>query len=723
MRGIRVLKAVSSAVRLNILNALFDHGPLSYTELMSFLKMNPSRDAGRFAYHLKFLLKADLIEADVESKKYRLTDLGKMVIDVAEEIEKRSLRVQRILVRTSRFTLEEFDTTRIADSLIKEAGMPPELAQKIAKEAEKRLLKARTRYLTAPLIREVVNGILIERGLEEYRHKLTRLGIPVHDVSACLLRGKTSVDASSTFEEFGRNVLEEYTLLNILPRDIADAYLSGEIHIHSLGSWILKPSEIIHDLRFFIKNGLSPTSANISQPFIKPPRSLDSALNLVFNVLLQTSRETDGTQVLEYFNVFLAPFLKGLDTATVKEALRFFILNVSRHVNVSINLELTVPEFLADKPVVAGLTSGCYGDFLDESQLLASLILEVFAEESLEKPLLNPKFIVKIRRETFTNGKASAILLRAHCLASERGTPYFANLLDENGQYSTFSPSGGFLKADFKGDWEIDTLRTGILGIVTVNLPRIAYECDKDEAKFFTLLRERLEMAARALEIKYKALKQRGRSFLPFLAHSANSDQYFRVENTARLINLVGLKEASETLGGKSIYEDENSLNFASKIVKQVLEFIPRGRRERRLLPSASPSADASERLAKQDIERFGVAKVRFLGTREKPYYSAFGRISLQNLEIPAKILVVERELYKPLVGGNLTVLELGDTEYTPETLFSLTKRLIENYKLELFTYNRNLTYCSQCRKSWFGTLQKCPECGSVGTLTAFTRF
>ncbi|MEM2780561.1 MAG: ArsR family transcriptional regulator, partial [Candidatus Bathyarchaeia archaeon] len=183
-RGIRILKAISSAVRHNILNALFDHGPLSYTELMSLLKMNPSRDAGRFAYHLKFLLKTDLIEADVETKKYHLTDLGKMVIDLSEEIEKRSSRTQRILVRTSRFTLEEFDTTKIANSLIKEAGMPPELAQKIAKEAEKRLLKAKTRYLTAPLIREVVNGILIEKGLEEHRHKLTRLGMPVHDVSA-----------------------------------------------------------------------------------------------------------------------------------------------------------------------------------------------------------------------------------------------------------------------------------------------------------------------------------------------------------------------------------------------------------------------------------------------------------------------------------------------------------------------------------------------------------
>ncbi|MEM4713516.1 MAG: anaerobic ribonucleoside-triphosphate reductase [Candidatus Bathyarchaeia archaeon] len=723
LRGIRVLKAVSSAVRLNILTALFDYGPLSYTELMSFLKMNPSRDAGRFAYHLKFLLKADLIEADVESKKYRLTDLGKMVIGVAEEIEKRSLRAERILVRTSRFTLEEFDTTKIANSLIKEAGMPPELAQKIAKEAEKRLLKARIRYLTAPLVREVVNGILIEKGLEEYRHKLTRLGLPVHDVSAYLLKGKATVNASSVCEDFGRNVLEEYTLLNVLPRDIADAYLSGEIHLHGLGYWILKPSEIIHDLRFFIKSGLDPSLSNIFQPSIRPPKSFESALNLTLNILLQTSKETDGTQVLEYFNVFFAPFLKGLDKDTLKEALRLFIISVSNHVNASINLELTIPEFLADKPAI-GLAGGCYGDYLNESQLLASLLLEVFEEENAEKPLLNPKLIVKIRPETLKNNNAADILLKAHHLALERGMPYFVNLSGKNEQYTVFSPSGSVLKADFKEDWEIDTLRTGILGLVTVNLPRIAYECGKDERKLSALLRERLEMAARALEIKYRALKQRGRGFLPFLTHSANGDQYFRVEGAARLINLVGLKEASEALSGKSIYEDEKTQKFASEIIKHVLEFLPKsGRREKRLIPSALPCAVASERLAKQDIERFGIAKVRFQGTREKPHYSIYGRINLQNWETQSKILAIEKELYDPLAGGSLTVFELGETEYTSETLLSFTKKLVEDYKLWFFTYNRNLTHCSQCRKSWFGMLQKCPICSSVGTLTTFKRF
>jgi len=86
-RGVKVLKAVSSPLRLQILNLFFDKGSLSYTELMNQLKMNPSRDAGRFAYHLKFLLKANLVEVDSGAKKYYLTDLGKMVIDVADRVE------------------------------------------------------------------------------------------------------------------------------------------------------------------------------------------------------------------------------------------------------------------------------------------------------------------------------------------------------------------------------------------------------------------------------------------------------------------------------------------------------------------------------------------------------------------------------------------------------------------------------------------------------------
>ncbi len=385
-----MLKAVSSPLRLQILNLLFDRGPLSYTELMSQLKMNPSRDAGRFAYHLKFLLKADLAETDVETRKYLLTELGKMVIDVADRIDKKALKTKTTLVRTSRLALEEFDTNKIANSLIKEAKMPAELAQKIAKEAEKQLTRSKTKYLTAPLVREVVNTILIENGLEDYRHKLTRLGVPVHDVTTLIETKNKNLQATPSVQELaGQTVFKEYTLLNILPRDISDAHLSGALHIDNLNSWILKPSEIMHDLRFFIEKGLNLEEINPNLQSYPPPQDLEHAIDLTLNALLYTAREVDSTQTVDYFNVFLSPFAKNVEPTKIKQLLRLFTSNLTRHTNVSLGLELAPPSFLEKKPAIGALGKrvGTYKDFKEQAQLLASLLLEALDEERTHKPL------------------------------------------------------------------------------------------------------------------------------------------------------------------------------------------------------------------------------------------------------------------------------------------------------------------------------------------------
>ncbi|MDH5754679.1 MAG: ArsR family transcriptional regulator [Candidatus Bathyarchaeota archaeon] len=729
LHGVKVLKAISSSIRLRILNLLFDKGPLSYTELMSSLKMNPSRDAGRFAYHLKFLLKADLIEADVEAKKYCLTELGKIVIDVADEIAKKAFKPRKMLVRTSHSALEEFDANKITDSLTKEANMPAELAQKVAKEVEKRLLKSKTKYLTAPLVREVVNAVLIEKGLEEYRHKLTRLGLPVYDVSTLVeTKSKASQGSASIHETAGEIVLKEYMLLNIFPRDIADANLSGLLHINGLSYWVLKPSEIMHDLRFFFKNGLNLEKINAFQPSYPPPKSLDSALSATFNVLLHSAKEVGEAQTLDYFNVFLAPFVKDIETSKVKEAFRLFISNINQHVaSVSLGLELAIPDFMAEKQAIGpfGKRLDNYGDFTGESQLIASLLFEIFAEESVHKPLLNPRIIVKICPETFVNEKAKTVLLQAHRLAGEKGIPYFANLLGKTSENSVFSASGFRLRADLMGDWEIDILRTGSLGCVTINLPRIAYESKRDETKFFEILKERLEMATRALEIKHRALKQNGKGLLPFLMQNVDGDQYFRLEYCSRLINLVGLKEAAEAFHGKNIYDDGKALEFAQQITQHILAFTRKigKRRGKRLTPALLPSFKASERLAQLDIERYGIAKVRFSGTREKPFYSTVSKLTLQDGEIPQEFLKVERKLRGLHAGGCLTVIELGKVEHNPDELMSLTKQIVENYGIEFFTYDRQLTYCVNCKRSWFGLLHKCPSCGATSTLTVFNRF
>ncbi|MCJ7560106.1 ArsR family transcriptional regulator [Candidatus Bathyarchaeota archaeon] len=726
-RGVKILKAISSSLRLHILNLLFDKGALSYTELMNSLKMNPSRDAGRFAYHLKFLLKADLIEADAEAKKYFLTDLGKMVIDVADRVEKKAFKPRGMLVRTSHSTLEEFDANKIANSLIREARMPAEQAQKVAKEAEKRLLKSKTKYLTAPLVREVVNVILVEKGMEDYRHKLTRLGMPVHEVTALIEAKDGAQDSAAILSKAGKTVFGEYTLLNVFPRDIADAHVSGAIHVDGLGTWILKPNEAMHDLRFFLQNGL-----RLDDPLqlsAGPPQSFEAALSIAFNVLLHASREINEMQTFDYFNVFLAPFIRGMDAARIKESLRLFLLNVNQHADAALGLELSIPKFIAEKAAVGpqGKICGKYGDFAEESRLLASLAIEVFAEESSPKPLLNPKLIIKISNEALTDENAKAVLLKAHSLAAERGTPYFANMLQKEEKYAVFSASGIKLEADLTGDWETDTLRTGCLGYVTINLPRIVHESEKDKNKFFEILKERCELAARALGIKYSVLKQHGKSSLPFMMQSSNGDTYFRLENCSRIINFAGFKESVETFCDKNISHEE-SVKFAEEIIQNILAFKNKiGRKHgKRLFPAILRSLEASERLAQLDVEKYGIAKVKFSGTREKPFYSTTKRLHLQvgNFPyVPSESLETERKLKGLNAGGNLSIIALEGTEYKPEELMNLTRHLIENQAVEFFTYNRIITYCDNCRKSWFGVLHKCPSCGSISTLTTFDRF
>lgn len=724
-RGVKVLKAVSSPLRLQFLNLLFDRNALSYTELMTALKMNPSRDAGRFAYHLKFLLKTSLVEADVETKKYFLTDLGKMIIDVADRVEKNAQKTKTMLVRTSHSTLEEFDSSKITNALIKEAKMPPDQAQRTAKETEKLLEKSKTKYLTAPLIREIVNTILIQKGQEHYRHKLTRLGLPVHEVTS-LIEGKdTSQGADSILRRAGQTIFEEYTVLNVLPRDIADAHASGAIHINNLSTWLLKPNEVVHDVRFFLQNGLKTTNMLILCE--RPPETFESALSLLFSLMLHSTSEIDDLQTLDHFNLFLAPFMRDLALSAAKEHLRLFLLRINQHVEAAINLTLSLPSIIAEKSAIGpqGKTVGKYADFAEESLLLASLILEIIREESIAKMLLNPRIILKINKETLSNDKAKAIALMAHELAAERGVVYFSNAYSDVKKPVSFSSTGSRFEPDLTGDWETDTLRTGRLGMVTVNLPRIAQESEKDSTKFFDLLRERYELAARALEIKSRMLRQREKVVLPFMTQNANGDKYFRLENCSSLVNFAGLQETIDAFGKR---ESATGSGFKWELLQNIVNLKMKGgkRRGKRLFPVILQSREASERLAQLDVDKYGVAKVKFSGVREKPFYSTVKRLRLQAgnpLGISAESLEEIQRLKVLNPGGNLSVIELGQTDYRSEDLLNLTLLLFENQIAEFIAYNRAITYCCNCDKSWFGVLHKCPVCGAISTLTVFDRF
>ncbi|UCE29075.1 MAG: helix-turn-helix domain-containing protein [Candidatus Bathyarchaeota archaeon] len=733
--GLRVLKAVSSSMRLKVLNLLLNRGPLSYTEIMKILRLNPTRDAGRFAYHLKFLLETDLIEPDTEAKKYRLTDLGRTIIDVTEDIEKRFFKRKKIFVRTSRLAMEEFNRSRIIDSLVREANIPTDLAQKIARETEGRLSEFKTKYLTAPLIREFVNTILVEKGLEEYRHKLTRLGLPVYDVTQLILsKGAAPLGVEAVHNAAGDAVLEEYTLLNVLPRDIADAHLSGRLHLNNLGWWILKPNEFMHDLRFFFQHGMDLGRTSLTGVSSPPPRSLESALSAASSVLKIASTETSGEQAFDYFNVFLAPFAQGLSEERIRESLRTFAINLSQSssdegssTRASLGLELVVPSFLEKKRAigVGGKKTDRYGDFVEESRLIASLLLEVMFEDSRHKPIFNPSLIMKMRPEVFKNKECSSVLFQSHRLAAERGLPYFANLRSKDERYASYTSTGCRFSADWKGDWELDTLQTGSVDSAVLNLPRASYDAEGSRSVFFRLLDERLEMAWRALEIKYRTLRQRAREgLLPFLTQKADGNCYSRLENATRLISFVGLNETVESFLGKAIPNSSEAMDFAKEIVEYLSECTQSYAKkpETRTALSMVPSTDTAKRLAELDVEHCGWEKVHVQGTREQPFYTDMVTVPLTTEVSWKRRLSIEEEFHKLAPGSHLAVIQLTDSKQEPERLLSATREIVSKYEVGLYAYSRNLAYCSSCQKTFYGIPPKCPSCGSVNMLICFSR-
>ncbi|MFC1755644.1 anaerobic ribonucleoside-triphosphate reductase, partial [Thermoproteota archaeon] len=342
-----IYSVIASSNRLEILRILNTKGPLSYSELKTLAGFKSKKESGKFAYHLRKLVRQMLITLNRQERKYTVTSLGRLVLNVTRQIEEQSVvESGKLYVRTSRQTMEEFNSDKILQSLVKEAGMPVELAQRITSETEARLYKFQTIYLTAPLIREMVNALLVEHGLEEYRHKLTRLGLPIYDISELVNNtGFGDGDVGSVLSMTASAVFSEYLMLSQLPRDVTDAHLAGEIHITNGGSWGLMPDTIFYDLEALRNNGIDLKGKLTIVPRIEPPKKLNEALNILVNLIALLSKEVSAEISLENFTSYLAEFSQEKTKQELKESIKgAFMLIPSitsgRHGNPIVSLQI-----------------------------------------------------------------------------------------------------------------------------------------------------------------------------------------------------------------------------------------------------------------------------------------------------------------------------------------------------------------------------------------------
>ncbi len=201
---------------------------------------------------------ASKVALEVSKKVYdqiSTQEIRELIYEVLQEIDKeaaeRYIRFHSIKVRTSKNTIENFERKKIVDSLLKETNLSREIAESIAKESERELRRLKLKFVSAPLIREIVNVKLLEHGFEEARSSYTRLGMPIYDVSQIL--------KSKKIEKVGEQIFREYALLKALPIEYADAHMQGVVHIFSIENFVLKPyiaNVKLEDFKVYEKSGI-----------------------------------------------------------------------------------------------------------------------------------------------------------------------------------------------------------------------------------------------------------------------------------------------------------------------------------------------------------------------------------------------------------------------------------------------------------------------------------
>ena len=463
-----IFSVMASPNRIDILRILNSKGPLTYSELKSLAGFKSKKESGKFAYHLRKLLRQSLVALNKSERRYTITNLGKLVLSLARQIEERSIiESGKMYVRTSHDSIEEFNSHKIIQSLVREGSLPLELSQKITEEVENRIYKFQTTYLTGSLIREMVNNVLLEHSYEEYRNKLARLGMPVFDVQEMFTNVENIQNgAEDLLFKTGQNVLTEYLLTNALPKDIADSHLSGDLHITNPGMWSLVPDIVFLDLKELIEDGLQLGGNSLGVSRILQPKTLDDLAVLLPMVFSLVTKEASQEIVIDELSSVIAKTSKNI-TEIEKRLVDIFRLSST---SISYSKSPTVISFRLS---------------LSVDQKIVKSILSAYKSYVEITPL--PKIGIVIDYE---KGKISEVSNILSTIISLGGNVIF---------------SKGSCTTNAIQKYEEKNLGTSIrLGSLTINLPRLAFESNKDETYFRARLALLIKPAIDSMVIRKK---------------------------------------------------------------------------------------------------------------------------------------------------------------------------------------------------------------------------
>ena len=561
-----IFSVMASPNRIDILRILNSKGPLTYSELKSLAGFKSKKESGKFAYHLRKLLRQSLVALNKSERRYTITNLGKLVLSLARQIEERSIiESGKMYVRTSHSSIEEFNSQKIIQSLVREGSLPLELAQKITEEVENRIYKYQTAYLTGSLIRELVNSVLLEHGHEEYRHKLARVGLPIFEVQEMVSNAENIENGvEGLLFKTGRIVFAEHLLTSTLPKDIADAHLSGDLHITNPGLWSILPDTIFINVKALIEDGIDLKGKYLNVCRIPPVKTLNNLSSALSMIIALISKEASQEVVLDDLIPSLSKYSKDLPELERK---------------------------LVDSFTTSSTTMG-----YDKMSTVISFRIPLGIDQKIVKTVLSAY-------KTYT--KLTPIPKIGLVIDYDKG-----KITDVSQTVSEIITLGG--KVMFT---KHNTSQKGVthpknststllhLGSLSINLPRLAFESNKDETYFRARLALLMKPALDSMAKRNKNISNLIRLGVnPILAAGT---LYMQRSTVSLVINLVGLQNAVYgILGFKNNNEGHQILH---KVIETAVDIATKKSKDLGInIIVSMTESDGSERFIALDAEKYG---------------------------------------------------------------------------------------------------------------------
>jgi ribonucleoside-triphosphate reductase len=394
-----------------------------------------------------------------------------------------------LFVRTSSEDVSSWHRQKIVDALVRETYIDVDTADKISADVEEMIINSKIRVITAPLIRELVNAKLIERGLEQPRMMHTRIGLPIYDVDQLILHpNKENANVphgpEATNLTLAEGIKKEYALLSVFSQDIADAHLRGDLHLHDLG-FIDRPYCSGQSLEYIKKFGLTlPNSLSNAKPAKHPEVLL--AHMVKFAAALQSNFA--GAIGWDSVNLFFAPYLVGMSDRDIEQLAQMLIFEFSQQavarggqaIFSDINIYWEVPKHFEDVPAIGpgGVFTGkTYAEYISEAQRFAWALFNVYkGGDGTGRPFFFPKPLVHITEKFFQTEGHKDFLNHICDVASEKGNTYFVFDRGSTAKISECCRLSFKLEAqDFADAREPWKMRYCALQNVTLNLPRLGY--------------------------------------------------------------------------------------------------------------------------------------------------------------------------------------------------------------------------------------------------------